>query len=107
MVRLSDTGGEDAEVPAVEDGEIAQGNTTAEFERDGLVSRAAALADQSLAVDQAGALNGDVVEAFTPDQAVMKVTVAKVLKLVPLIGLGGIVGGWIGRRLQRGAGFEA
>ena len=95
-------GGQDAEVPAVEDGEIAQRHVAAKLERDGFVAASAALpARQRLAADQRRPPTiDDVLQAFAPDQAVVEMAVAEVLKLVPLVGLRRIVGGRIARTLR-------
>ena len=99
-------GGEDAEMAAVEDGEIAQRHVVAELERDGFIAAAAALAHERFAADEAAADDGDVVEVLAPDQAVMPVAVAEILKLVRCVGLGRVVGRRIGAGFEDGAALE-
>ena len=92
---------------ALEDGEVAQGDVVAVFESDGLVADSRLLRDETagaaadalgavaetLAVDEAGALDADVVQAFAVDEGVGPVVVAVVLVLLPgLGGAGGVVG---------------
>jgi hypothetical protein len=60
-------------------------------------------------MDEAGALDGDVGEVFSPDEAVMPMAVAEVLPWVPLVGLGGIVGAGVAEGVcgeDDGAGME-
>ena len=91
-----DASGQDGEMPAVQDGEIAQGHVAAILQADGFVTnsgrqRVAISAAQALAPNQALTFDGNVFQIFAPDQAVVPVAVAKVLKLVPGIGLGRII----------------
>ena len=89
MVRLSTPVARTPKWPPIENGEIAQGDVAAELERDGLVAAAPPLAGQRFARDAPAAGDGDVFEVLAPDQAVVKVAVAEILELVPLVGLGG------------------
>ena len=48
-------------------------------------------AAQAFAPDQSLAFDGNVLEVFAPDQAVVPVAVAEILKFVPGVGLGRII----------------
>src|SRR5258708_37802635 len=84
-------GGEDAEVASVKNGKIAQQHVAAIFQRDGLVAHARILgawprapsATQAFAPNQSRAGDGDVLKALTPDQAVVPMIVAEILKALP------------------------
>ena len=100
-------GGQDAEMAAVQDRKIAQRHVAAELQSDGFVAAAPRSPRVSaLPRDQAAADNRDVFQTLAPDQAVMEMAVAEILKLVPLVGFGRIVGGRVGICFQRGTGFE-
>src|SRR5260370_11541497 len=72
-------GGEDAEVASVKNGKIAQQHVAAILQRDGLVAHAGFLGDwprtpsatQAFAPNQSGAVDGNVLKALAPDQAVV------------------------------------
>ncbi len=102
-----DAGGEDGEVAAVEDGEVAEQDVEAVLEADGLVAYAGLLGDEGVvaeverggavgeafAVDEAGAGDGEVVDAFAVEEGVGPVVVAVVLVGLPRLGgAGGVVG---------------
>ena len=92
IVKLSIARGQNAEMPAMQDGEIAQQHVMAVLEADRLVAharrlRALAPAQRS-APDAPVAQNGDVAKPFAPDQAVVEVAVAEILVLVPFVRLG-------------------
>ena len=91
-----DAGGEEAEVAAFKDGEVAEQDVAAVFEGDGLVADAGLgrigfagvfdpvpAAGEAFAPDEAGAGDGDVVEAFAPEQGVVPVVMAVVLIGLP------------------------
>ena len=101
-----DAGEEQAEVAALEDGEVAEEDVAAVLEGDGLVADAGLLGDEGKSVafwaaavgeafapDEAGAGDGEVVEVFAPDEGVVPVVVAVVLVGLPGgFGLGCVVG---------------
>ena len=90
-------GGQNGEVPAVQDRDVAQGHVAAILQADGFVAHSVGefevtiSAAQALAPDQPLALDGNILQVFAPDQAVVPVAVAKILKFVPGVGLGRIV----------------
>jgi len=90
-------GGQNGEVAAMQDGEIAQGDVVAIFQADGFIAdaggerRVAGAAAETFAPDQSVAQDGKIVDVFAPDEAVVPVAVAEVLISIPGIGLGGIV----------------
>ena len=105
---------------AVQDGEIAQHDVAAVLEGDGLVADAGSggvgqkcftmAAAKAFAPDQAGAEDGEVVDVFAPDQAVVPVIVAEVLvgfpgalRLGKVISSGGQAIVWGGRGEDGGA----
>ena len=97
MVRLSTPVARMREVPAVQNRDVAQSYVVAILQADGFVAHAGGQFDvvisaaQALAPDQSLALDGNILQVFAPDQAVVPVAVAKILKFVPGIGLGRIV----------------
>src|SRR5207249_1934781 len=99
------TRGEESEVSAVQNGEVAQCDVPAQLERDGLIGSALAAREAS-AVDAAWSGDGGVLDAFAPDEAVVKVAVSVVLEFVPLVGLGGVVGGGVRGGFECRAGRE-
>src|SRR5262249_9429428 len=85
---------QDAEVPAMQNGKIAERHIAAILQGDCFVADPRVLCfrlfasrtpAQSLAPNLAGAKNGYVLHAFAPDKAVMPMAVPVVLELVPLI----------------------
>src|ERR1035437_6177889 len=99
-------GRQDSEVPAGQNRKIAQRHLAAEFQGDRFVAAATSPARQGLPADQAAADDRHVLQSFTPDQTVVEMAVSEILKLVPLVGLGRIVGGRVGRCFQRATRFE-
>ncbi len=107
------SGGENREMAAMQNREIAQRDVAAIFQADGLVAdarifrfwcRGAGALAESLAPDQSRPGDRDVFDSFAPDQTVVPVAVAVILIFVPLIRLGRIVaaaaGRWTYRRRQ-------
>ena len=90
--KVVDPRGQNAEMPAMQNREIAQQHVMAILEADGLVAHArrlGALAPaQPSAPDAPVAENGNVAQSFAPDQAVVEVAVAEILVLVPFVWLG-------------------
>ena len=86
-----DAGGQNAEVAAVENTKIAQQDIAAIFQCDGLVPCAGMLgsrldiptAAQPLAPNQASANDGYILQALTPNQAVVPMILAEVLIRLP------------------------
>ena len=100
-------GGQNSKVSAGQNRKIAQRHLAAELQRDRFVAASAAFpAHQGLAADQPAAEDRHVLQPLAPDQAVVEMAVSEILELVPLVGLGRIVCGGVGRRLQHGTGFE-
>src|SRR5208283_5044156 len=105
-----DSSGEDAEVSALENAEVAKNDVAAILETDGLVANVRVFGAQSrpgafrksLAIEEAGTENADVLETLAPDQAVVKVAVAVVLIFVELHRFGVVVAPGSGGR--RGVG---
>ena len=104
--KVIDAGGEYAEVAAVENGEIAQNHVVAVLQSDGLVahswvfgnrSRPVSLAE-SLAPDESGAEDGDVMNSLAPEQAVVPMGVAVVLVVGPVVGLRQVIAAALSRR---------
>ncbi len=87
-------------MPAVENREIAQRDVAAILQADRFVADARVFRlgprtpapAESFAPDQSRSENRNIVEAFAPEQAVVKVAVPEILIVVPGIRLGGIVG---------------
>ena len=92
---------------AVRNGDVAQQHVVTELESDGFVpSRAALAAGESFPGDAPSADDGDVFEILSPDEAVMKVAVAEVLILVPLIGFWDVVTGGVGTGFEHRAAVD-
>src|ERR1700689_1377053 len=83
--QIVDAGSEDSEVTAPRDTEIAKRYVAAELERDGLVGGRSPLTHQRRAGNAATADDGDILQVLAPDHAVVKMAVAEVLELVPLV----------------------
>ena len=102
-----DAGGEDAEVAALEDGKIAQEYAAAILQGNGLVADPGVLRfgartvafTEALAVDQARADDGNIVQVLAPEERVVPVVMAVVLVGVPGSGrFGGVVMRALGER---------
>ena len=82
---------------AVQDGNIAQRHIATILQADRLVAHAgrkdvvSRASAQAFAPDQPRPNDGYIVDRFAPEQAVVPVTVAEVLELVPVVGLGRVI----------------
>jgi len=87
-------GGQQGKVPAMQHGKVLDIYVDAFLEGDGLVAHSdntAFLTGKSVAIDGAVAIDTDVLQANTPDQAVFEVAVPEVLKTGEVTGFRGIV----------------
>ena len=93
-------GGKDSEMAAIGDGEIAQRHVAAELQRDGLVAARSAAAIQRLAGYASTADDRDILQTLAPNQAVVKVAVAGVLKLIPFVRFRRVIRGRVAARFD-------
>ena len=81
----------------MQDRDIAESDVAAVFQRDGFIADAggqgeiAVATAEALAPDQSLAFDGNVLQVFAPDQAVVPVAVAEVLIVVPGVGFGRVI----------------
>ncbi len=93
-------------MPAVGDRDIAQRHIVTKLKGDDFVAACAAAASERLSGNPPAADDGDVFEALAPNQGVMKVAVAGILELIPLIRLRRIVSRGFGTGLDHRPAFE-
>ena len=86
MVRLSTPVARMREVSAHEDGNVADQDIAAELQRDGLISHAlVGSLREAFAIDRPWPRIAMSCRLFAPDQTVVKIGVAEILVLVPLL----------------------